>query len=107
MKVLFDDVQRKMYGQALKLVNFAMNRWSSAEECLRCVLTEYKPILRTYHSRSRRTELRKLKQTVLDLYTLVRAVNIVLKDMQSNSPTSGPCFVLGIAEPLASELCLE
>ena len=107
MKVLFDEVQREMYGQALKLVNFAMNRWSSAEECLRRVLTDYKPILRTYHSRSRRTELRKLKKVMLELYTLIRAVNIVLKDMQSNSPTSGPCFVLGIAELLASELCLE
>ncbi|GAB5031732.1 Hypothetical protein NocV09_00700010 [Nannochloropsis oceanica] len=107
MKILFDEVQREMYGQALKLVNFAMNRWSSAKECLRRVLTDYKPILRIYHSRSRHTELRKVNQVILELYTLIRAVNIVLKDMQSNSPASGLCFVLGIAELLASELCLE
>jgi hypothetical protein len=63
------------------------NRWSSAEECLRRVLTDFIPILRTYHTRSRRMELKNQKQALLELYSLVCSVNIIIKDLQGNAAT--------------------
>jgi hypothetical protein len=107
MKVLFDETQLEMYGKSLKLVLFAMNRWSSAEECLRRLLTDFIPILRTYHTRSRRMELKNQKQALLELYSLVRSVNIIIKDLQGNAATSGPNFVLKIALLFLNELSLE
>ena len=99
MKVLFDETQLEMYGKSLKLVFFAMSRWSSAEECLRRVLTDLIPILRTYHSCSRRMELKNQKQALLELYSLVCSINIIIKDLQGSAATSGPNFVLKIAPP--------
>jgi hypothetical protein len=87
MKVLFDETHLEMYGKSLKLVLFAMNRWSSAEKCIRRVLRDFIPILRSYHTRSRRMELKNQKQALLELYSLVRSVNIIIKDLQGNAAT--------------------
>ena len=44
---------------------------------------------------------------MLELYSLVRSVNILLENLQGNSATSGPSFVLRIAQLLQNELSLE
>ena len=44
---------------------------------------------------------------MLELYSLVRSVNIILKDLEGNSATSGPSFILRLSQLLQNELSLK
>lgn len=107
MKAVFQEEQMVEFGKSLKLKNMAYHRWSSARETLERVLHNWKPILRTYHMRSKRTELKALKPQLVEMYTLFRAMDGIMKELQSNSTTSGPQFVLRMNELLKKTLNLE
>ena len=107
MKAVFDEAQLALYGKALKLRNMTMHRWSSAEETIYRVLANFTAILRTYHIRSKRLELMTKKAELLEVYTLLRSINLLLKDLQGGSVTSGPQLIMRVNLLLRSDLALD
>jgi hypothetical protein len=107
MKAVFDESQIELFGKSLKLTNMAMHRWSSAERTLYRVLADWRAILRTYHKRSKRVQLGKKRQELVELYSLLYWVNLLLKDLQGSSVTSGPLLVMRVVLLLQNELAFD
>jgi len=108
MKAVFNEAQVALYGKSLKLRNMTMHRWSSAEETIGHVLANWAAILRTYHQRSKRLELITTKKVELgEVYSLLRSINLLLKDLQGGSVTSRPHLIMRINLLLRSDLALD
>ncbi|GAB5036686.1 Hypothetical protein NocV09_04600020 [Nannochloropsis oceanica] len=107
MKAVFDESQTELFGKSLKLTNMAMQRWSSTERTLYLALGDWRAILRTYHVRSKRVQLGKKRQELVELYSLFYRVNLLLKDSQGSSVTSGPLLVMRVILLLQNELALD